>query len=197
MHDEGTDTLVVRGEGPAPGVRGEDDFSLTLERTGPSILQVLRGVGGLGGIWAGAWAGMGLVFSLALSVVFGLPMGTFASFLLPTMVSWGVSGFLTGAGFGILLTKMERKKTLDELSLGRVAIWGATGGASVSLLVMSTTLLLVFGLENVFSLVGPGFFLLEAMKAGLFGGGSAVATTALAKAARDGSGAGTLEDGED
>jgi hypothetical protein len=133
-------------------------------------------VGGIATVWAGGWAALGLAFGLTLSVTMGVPMAA----LLPSLISWGFSGFLTGAGFATLLTTMERKKSLEELSLVRVGGWGALGGFAVSFL--------AFLVVGVLPFMGLSWALIEGAKAGILGAISAVGTTAIAKSAGDRSG---------
>jgi hypothetical protein len=118
---------------------------------------------------------LGLAFGLGLSVTYGFPMGA----ILPTIVNWGVAGFLTGAGFATILTTMERKRLLEELSVPRMGLWGAVGGFAVSVLVF-------LGI-GVLPLIGLPWVLLEGAKAGVLGALSAMGTTVLAKSSKDGS----------
>ena len=53
-------------------------------------------------------------------------------------------GFVSGVGFGIILSFAERRKTILELSLSRVAMWGILGSAALPLLTgMENTLIFV------------------------------------------------------
>lgn len=158
---------------------------MALARTGPSVVQVMRGIGGLAGVWAGAWAALGLTTTLVLLALMGVPLEIIGPSILSILTSWGLSGFLAGAGFGTLLTIMERRRTLEELSLWRVGVWGALGGLTVSALVLFAVVYLVIGAESFLPMFGSGAILLELVKAGAFGAGSAVGTTALAKSAKD------------
>jgi len=169
------EALVIPDDDEKPVFVAEEEYALVQERVGPSALRVLRGIGGIGAIWAGGWSIMGLAFGFVLSVVLGFPM----TLVIPTMLSWGITGFLTGAGFATILTTMERKNLLEELSVPRAGVWGAVGGFAVSLLV-----LLVAG---VLPFLGVGLALVEGAKAGLLGALSAVGTTVIAKSAGDGS----------
>jgi hypothetical protein len=139
---------------------------------------------------------MGLLLALTLPVVAGYPLGQVLPYLLPNIFSWGVSGFLAGAGFGTLLTAMERRRTLEELSLGRVTLWGAVGGVGISVLVMAAMAFLVYGIEAFANVFGSGVIAVELVKAALFGGGSALGTTLLAKRVGESQEPGTLEEGD-
>ena len=48
-------------------------------------------------------------------------------------VATGVTGLVLGAGFGGLLSVMEGRRTLDELTARRAALWGFVVGAAVAL----------------------------------------------------------------
>lgn len=93
-------------------------------------LQRLRGVVGTALTWAVGWciAGMligttGLFGNLALVeyVIFG---GVFA-----------VLGFIGGTAFSVVLSLIEGRRRFDQMSLSRFAVWGAIGGALMSLTV--------------------------------------------------------------
>lgn len=45
----------------------------------------------------------------------------------------GITGAINGAAFAVFLMVAERRRTLDALSKGRVALWGALGGAALPL----------------------------------------------------------------
>ena len=40
----------------------------------------------------------------------------------------GTAGFIAGGTFGVVLTLLEHRKNLEDLSLWRVATWGGLGG---------------------------------------------------------------------
>jgi hypothetical protein len=139
----------------------------------PSPLRTLRGIAGTGLVWAGLWAVGGAIFRFGVSLLAGVPL----IFFLPAVIGWAVSGFLAGAGFAAVLTTMERKTTLEDLSLVRVGAWGATGAFLASFLVMI--------LMGVIGFVGVGWALFQGTVAGFLGAASAVGTTKLAKSAPD------------
>lgn len=86
----------------------------------------LRGVAGIGLIWAPMWAAM-----------FGLMLSILMYFLPPSNepgvaeLIWTIAqvGFISGGLFGILLSCGENGKPLLGLSMGRVALWGALSSA--------------------------------------------------------------------
>ncbi len=58
-------------------------------------------------------------------------------------VPMGVTGLLCGLGFGSLLAFAERRKTILDLSLARVAIWGVLGSAVIPVLTLSFELIVI------------------------------------------------------
>ena len=97
------------------------------------VLRRIRGVIGTGLTWAVGWAG---VVTGAVALL-GVDLGA-----LPGVALYqAIGGFFAGAGFALVLSIAERRHTLEELSLPRVAAWGAIGG----LLAHGIVGLLVFG----------------------------------------------------
>jgi len=89
-------------------------------------VQRLRGALGIGALWGAAGSVVGAVGAVAANVMVGSP-------LLGPIIDWslgaGFAGFLLGTGFAGLLTLLEGRRTLDELSAARAAAWGAVAGA--------------------------------------------------------------------
>jgi len=163
-----------------PGAEDRESAHLTRQDSGrypdlvrPSLPRVIRGIGGTGLVWAGLWSVVGLAFRFGVSLVAGIPLVA----VLPAVFGWGVSGFLAGAGFASVLTTMERKTVLEDLSLVRVGAWGATGAFLASFLVMI--------MMGIISFVGIEWALFQGAVAGVLGALSAVGTTMLAKSASD------------
>ncbi|HMV33230.1 MAG TPA: hypothetical protein PKA50_14020, partial [Gemmatimonadales bacterium] len=73
----------------------------------------------MGLIWGTAWflAGMGLL----------LIVGPDAADV-PFPLGFGLLGFLSGALFSGVFALVERRRRLDQMSLGRFTGWGALGG---------------------------------------------------------------------
>ena len=94
-----------------------------------SIWRRIRGVLGTALTWAAGWAGVGALFWV-------IDGGS----ILAGAVTVGIAGFATGAAFAVVLAIAEGRRTLDELALRRVAIWGGVGG----LIVGGLTLAAVF-----------------------------------------------------
>lgn len=91
-----------------------------------SWLRKLRGIAGLAAIGG------------ILAAVFGVLVAVLVSLLPQSVVPlaaalwWGVFsgsfGVFAGAGFGVLLTSLEGRRSLEQLSAWRSALWGAVVG---------------------------------------------------------------------
>ena len=88
---------------------------------------------GVGLTWAAVWA--------ALGALLGVVAGAIAPHVIDpgetpirVAVILGTAGFIAGAGFALMLSLLERGRRLLDVSLGRVAVWGAAGAAMVPLL---------------------------------------------------------------
>ena len=124
------------------------------------FLRRIRGIIGTGLTWAAAWIGMGA----ALGALAGYPL----TYLFRIALSHSVGGFIAGASFAVILSVAERRRTLRELSLKRVAFWGALGGLGV------TSIPLAFGAPLTFVL-GP------LVINGVIGAGMAAGSVAMAR----------------
>ena len=63
------------------------------------------------------------------------PVGSaWTTTILERAVGMGLYGLVSGVGFGVLLSVGERRRTILDISLSRVAVWGALGSATVPLL---------------------------------------------------------------
>jgi hypothetical protein len=106
------------------GIHAEDIVSV--------LFRKLRGIVGVGVTWGVIWAALGALLGLVAlavspeSVDQGEGPAMFARVL-------GIAGFISGAGFGLMLSFLERGRTVLDVSLSRVAVWGAVGGAIVPL----------------------------------------------------------------
>jgi hypothetical protein len=127
-----------------------------------NFLRRLRGAVGIAVTWGALWAAIGVVLTLAIGVLRpeeidpGEGPGKVAAVL-------GLVGFLSGLGFAGLLYVGEKRRTIRELSLGRVALWGALGAAAIPALMGAP--------------VGEGWI------TGILGGVFAVASVAVARRA--------------
>ena len=101
----------------------------------------------------------------------------------------GVTGLFLGAGFGSLLSVMERQRTLDELTAHRAALWGFVVGAAVALvgtIAVASLIDVVRIAESILGLPIPIGLQLTAIAAGAVSYGAitaglAAATVSLAK----------------
>ena len=124
-------------------------------------LRRARAALAIGVTWGAAWLGAGLL--LLLVVGFGAADVPFPLF-------FGFLGFLAGTMFSAILGILGRRRRFAELSLLRVAGWGALGGV-----VLSGIVNLAAGPSGEFLVVGTVF--------ALAGGISAAGTLALARKA--------------
>ena len=98
-----------------------------------NLVRRLRGALGISLTWGALWATIGLVLGVIVGVVSpdqvepGEGPGRIAAVL-------GFAGLLSGLGFAGLFSFAERRRTIQELSLGRVALWGLLGAAAIPLL---------------------------------------------------------------
>jgi hypothetical protein len=124
------------------------------------FLRRIRGIIGTGLTWAAAWIGLGA----GLGALAGYPL----THLVRIALSNSVGGFIAGASFAVILSVAERRRTLRDLSLKRVALWGAIGGFLV------TSIPLAFGAPVAF-LLGP------LVINGFIGAGLAAGSVAMAR----------------
>jgi hypothetical protein len=96
-------------------------------------LRKLRGLLGVGLTWGLLWGAIGAAIGLVVGL---LDPGawTLANPVAEWALGLGVYGVVSGVGFGGLLSLGEGKRTLRDLSLRRVALWGVLGSAAVPLL---------------------------------------------------------------
>jgi hypothetical protein len=128
-------------------------------------LRRIRGALGIGLSWAAAWSVVGAL----IGIVFfggGLDLALFFNVML-----FAVSGFIGGTTFGGLLFLAEGRRTFDQMSLPRFALWGAIGG------LLMAQFFLGMGGSSSFSLD-----LIDGVVA-LMGAGSAAGSLAIARKA--------------
>lgn len=96
------------------------------------FIRTLRGTLSTSALWGVTWsvigAGIGAVLGLADPGlwVYGNPVLDWA-------LGMGAYGLLSGGAFAGIMTLGESRKSILELSLPRVALWGVLGGAVVPL----------------------------------------------------------------
>ena len=112
---------------------------MSVEKAVENLIRKLKAALGIGSILGIAFGAVGTALGVLLSTtsLFSSPLGL--------GVVFGVTGLILGAGFGGLLSVMERRRTLDDLTTRRAALWGFVVGAGVTLVGM----VLVWGLTDV------------------------------------------------
>lgn len=128
-------------------------------------MRRLRGAIGMGLTWALAWFSAGMVLLLII--------GPDAADV-PFPLGFGLLGFLAGVTFSGILGALEGRRSFDQMSLPRFAIWGGLGG-----ILFSAAFVPVAGL-------GAGAFLGLGALFGASGAACAAGSLALARLADDG-----------
>ena len=93
-------------------------------------LRRLRGILGTGAVWGATGTVFGAVVG-ALGSLLGAPV---AGSMIVSGLWMGAAGFVLGSGFAVVLTAMHGRRTLDELTSGKAALWGALMGIAVPIL---------------------------------------------------------------
>ena len=138
------------------------------------IFQKARGLLGVGLTWGTLWAGIGAGIGLAIGIV-RPELWAFRNPVFEWALGMGLYGIVSGVGFGALLTLREGRKTILDLSLRRVALWGVLGAAAVPLF---------FGAAGLFEAGTTAFDVVQAMLVtASLGGTFAPATVAIARQA--------------
>lgn len=91
-------------------------------------MRRLRGAIGMGITWAAGWAVAGLLIGAASTLLPFLPWEAFFKIFDAPLPALAIPGFVAGAFFSIVLGVAARGRTVRDLSLARVAVWGALGG---------------------------------------------------------------------
>lgn len=81
-------------------------------------MRRVRGALGMGLVWAVVWGAAGFVARWVLGVDTDAPLG----------LVFGMFGLLAGVVFSIVLALSEQRHRFDQLSVPRVAVWGAIAG---------------------------------------------------------------------
>ena len=133
-----------------------------------SFFRRLRGIVGTGLTWAVGW---GVAFA-GLFATLGFPYGG----LVEAAVNGIILGFSAGGSFAIILSIAERRRTLQELSLRRVGVWGGIGGMTLLLLFTPA----VFNYGRPFGEILTSY-LVQLSFMGILGAGFAAGSVALAR----------------
>lgn len=97
------------------------------------LARRIRGALGIGVTWGALWVVIGLVVFTAFAIFDpeDIDPGEGLARVLPI---FGLVGFLSGLGFAVWLSLAERRRTLHQLPLWRVGLWGLLGGVAIPLL---------------------------------------------------------------
>lgn len=109
-------------------------------------LKRIRGALGMGLTWAVGWALAGLGIGVATNLTPSLPWHLFFNVFDAPLPALAIPGFFGGVFYSVVLSIAARRRRFDELSLPRVAVWGALGGL---LLAVFPSLLGLFGLAHL------------------------------------------------
>jgi hypothetical protein len=85
-------------------------------------LRRIRGAIGMGLIWGAAWGVAGTMLAVVTRFKADAPFP----------LIFGVLGFIAGVIFSAILALTEGRRSFDQMSLPRFAVWGATGGLLLS-----------------------------------------------------------------
>jgi hypothetical protein len=92
------------------------------------LLRRIRGIVGTALTWATAWSLVGAVWVGIVSLVGDFPPEmSEAGMILGGIILLGAYGFLAGVAFSLVVLTAERRCTLHQLTLRRVAAWGGLG----------------------------------------------------------------------
>lgn len=108
------------------------------------LRRKVLGVIGIGAIWSAAWSLLFAVLAVATGIVDPDSIDPGEG---PVRISgFGlILGFASGVGFGIALALAENRRSIRDLSLGRVALWGIAGSAALPLLTTMNKSFLLIG----------------------------------------------------
>jgi len=98
------------------------------------FLKRLRGIIGMGLTWAVGWIGVIGVGFFSVLALLGRPIFADIGLYLKNVLIVGVGGLIAGSAFGLVLTALEHRKKLEDLSLLRIGIWGGIGGLALAAL---------------------------------------------------------------
>jgi len=100
-----------------------------------SILRWLRGILGTAVTWAVLWSSIGTVLAVITIVLNGGPdVASLLKYTFWVAAFYAVWGAVSGGMFALVLTATERRRSLADLSLLRIVIWGAVGALAVPIL---------------------------------------------------------------
>lgn len=150
-----------------------------------SLMRRLKAALGIGSIWGAAFAGVGAILGALI------PTTSFLSTVVGLGAVAGVGGLLLGIGFAGVLSAMESRRTLAELTSRRAALWGFLAGSALALVGSVAIGQLMDVVSVAESLLGLGIpaalqitaVVTGAVSYGAIAAGLASATVSLAKRA--------------
>ena len=78
------------------------------------------------------WGTVGAVLGAVVGGIEGvIGPGPFLPFMFQPAVELGSLGFVAGSGFAVVLTALDGRRTIGEVSAVRAALWGGVAGAAV------------------------------------------------------------------
>ena len=135
-------------------------------------LRRIRGAVGMGLTWAAAWAVGGVLIGVTSILLPGLPWDSFFEVFDAPLPALAIPGFVGGALFSLVLGIAGRRRSFHELSLPRVASWGAVGGLLLTLFPFALVAVGLASLEggkfdawHIIAVIGGPFILLSALSA--------------------------------
>jgi len=154
-----------------------------------TLLRRLRGLVSTALLWALAWGIAGAAAYAVLGVRWTLQwdrpltVAEVMPYVLTGAIFLAVYGFLSGAAFAGVLMWVERRRSIRDLTLPRIAAWGALGGVGVLLLNLVLVLLTEDGMV-------PDDTVRVMTIMGVLGAACAAGSLALARRAPERDGAG-------
>jgi len=126
----------------------------------------------MGLTWAFGWAVAGVSIGVASILLPGLPWNAFFEVFDAPLPALAVPGFFAGVFFSAVLGIAGRRRRFSELSLPRVAAWGALGGLLLTLFPFALVAVGLasrersdIGTSQILAVITPLFVLLSALSA--------------------------------
>src|SRR5262245_10899302 len=162
--------------------RSEKSTKLGRDRSMKNWVRHIRGGIGIALTWAAGWMPIGALTALSLWVIVkpsvvtvGGQVAGLGGFMAASALIFGALGFVAGGIFSAVLRITEGRRTFEELTLPRFAMWGGIAG------------LLLGGGAALTTFAGAGLQLIPdaiaSVVATLLGAGSAAGSLAIARKA--------------
>ena len=150
-------------------------------------LRKLRGVISIGAIWGLTCSVLGFAITTLVSIIWPeiVPFGV-VRYVATVTLGYGVVGSVLGGGFAGVLATMHGRKTFEDLTRGRAALWGALTGVAVvtvtGLITLGLWLSDGFPLDKFVPLFAPAYVVMTGMFGAVTAGLGAL-TVSLARRA--------------